>query len=106
METKHCNHIPTDVEIDRDFLKVKDGLKSLKCLGNFFLFSEFFCVACVCLSHSLALREPDEESKRGRRGHLISNTSEYLYEKTNESSNFWPMSVLYEHQTELQSDDI
>lgn len=51
METKHCNHIPTDVEIDRDFLKVKDGLKSLKCLGNFFFSSrEFFCVACVPLS--------------------------------------------------------
>lgn len=51
METKHCNHISTDVEIDRDFLKVKDGLKSLKCLGNFFsLLESFLCGLCVPLS--------------------------------------------------------
>lgn len=60
----------------------------------------------VCLSHSLTLREPDE-SKRGRRGHLISNTSEYLYyEKMNGSSDFLPMSVLREHQNELQTNDV
>lgn len=37
MEAKHCTHLQTDVEIDRNFLKnKKDGLKALKCLGNFF----------------------------------------------------------------------